>query len=127
MMRKIFLGAAVVCASACIALASPAGKPTFGTWGVDLSGMDNSVKPGDDFFLYANGAWLARTEIPADRTSIGSFQNLQILSEKRMKELVEKGGGGGPARLQIKGSAGLTYRATGLPPGLAMPCRYRSG
>ena len=90
MMRKIFLGAAVVCASACIALASPAGKPTFGTWGVDLSGMDNSVKPGDDFFLYANGAWLARTEIPADRTSIGSFQNLQILSEKRMKELVDE-------------------------------------
>jgi putative endopeptidase len=89
-MRKIFLGATVVCASACIALASPAGKPAFGTWGVDLSGMDKSVKPGDDFFLYANGAWLARTEIPADRTSIGSFQNLQILSENRMKELVDE-------------------------------------
>ncbi|HEY2884719.1 MAG TPA: M13-type metalloendopeptidase [Rhizomicrobium sp.] len=98
-MKKIVLGAAIACASACIAFASPAGKPAFGTWGVDLSGMDKSVKPGDDFFLYANGAWLARTEIPADRTSIGSFQNLQILSEKRMKELVDELEARNPATL----------------------------
>ena len=89
-MNRIFFGAVAICASVCIAFASPVGKPTFGTWGVDLSGMDKSVKPGDDFFLYANGAWVARTEIPADRTSIGSFQNLQILSENRMKELVDE-------------------------------------
>src|SRR5690349_10252098 len=88
-MKTIVLAAAIACATACIALASPASKPTFGTWGVDLSGMDKSIRPGDDFFLYANGAWLARTEIPADRASIGSFQNLQILSEDRMKKLVD--------------------------------------
>lgn len=87
-MNRICLSLAALAASSCIALAAPAAKPAFGTWGVDLTGMDSSVKPGDDFFLYANGAWLNRTEIPADRTSIGSFQNLQILSENRMKELV---------------------------------------
>ena len=87
-MNRIWLSLAALAASSCIALAAPAAKPAFGTWGVDLTGMDRSVKPGDDFFLYANGAWLNRTEIPADRTSIGSFQNLQILSENRMKELV---------------------------------------
>jgi putative endopeptidase len=89
-MKKVALSAIACCVLVCVALASPAGMPAFGTWGVDLSGMDKSVKPGDDFFLYANGAWLARTEIPADRTSIGSFQNLQILSEKHMKELVDE-------------------------------------
>jgi len=68
--------------------AQPAAKPTFGAWGVDLSGMDKSVKPGDDFFDYANGTWFKNAVIPADRTSTGSFQDLQILSEKRMKDIV---------------------------------------
>ncbi|HEY8948170.1 MAG TPA: M13-type metalloendopeptidase [Rhizomicrobium sp.] len=68
--------------------AQPAGKPTYGTWGVDLTGMDKSVKPGDDFFDYANGTWFKNAVIPADRTSTGSFQDLQILSEKRMKDIV---------------------------------------
>jgi len=68
--------------------AQPAGKPTYGAWGVDLSGMDKSVKPGDDFFDYANGTWFKNAVIPADRTSTGSFQDLQILSEKRMKDIV---------------------------------------
>jgi len=68
--------------------AQPAAEPTFGAWGVDLSGMDKSVKPGDDFFDYANGTWFKNAVIPADRTSTGSFQDLQILSEKRMKDIV---------------------------------------
>jgi putative endopeptidase len=41
--------------------------------GIDIAGMDQSVKPGDDFFRYANGGWLKATEIPADRTSFGAF------------------------------------------------------
>jgi putative endopeptidase len=41
--------------------------------GIDVAGMDKSVKPGDDFFGYANGGWMKATEIPADRTSFGAF------------------------------------------------------
>ncbi len=62
--------------------------PTYGGWGVDLSSMDRSVKPGDNFFLFVNGTWLKTATIPADRTSTGSFQDLQILSEQRMKAIV---------------------------------------
>ena len=40
--------------------------------GLDTAGMDRSVKPGDDFFEYANGTWLKRTEIPADRSTYGA-------------------------------------------------------
>jgi putative endopeptidase len=88
-MKRIAITLVALAGMASAALgAEPAGKPTFGDFGIDLTGMDRSVKPGDDFFLYANGAWLNRTQIPPDRTSTGSFQNLQILSEKRMKELV---------------------------------------
>ncbi|AQR72715.1 M13 family metallopeptidase [Sphingomonas sp. LM7] len=41
--------------------------------GVDVAGLNKSVKPGDDFDEYASGGWRARTEIPADRSSTGVF------------------------------------------------------
>jgi len=40
--------------------------------GIDVAGMDRSVKPGDSFFNYANGTWLKQTDIPADRSSYGA-------------------------------------------------------
>ncbi len=42
----------------------------------DKSGMDTTVSPGDNFFLYANGKWLKNTVIPASETGAGSFVNL---------------------------------------------------
>jgi putative endopeptidase len=62
-------------------------KTEYGTWGFDTSAMDKSVKPGDDFFLYTAGTWNKSAVIPPDRSSIGSFQNLRILSETRMQEI----------------------------------------
>jgi len=62
--------------------------PKFGKWGVDLTSLDPSVKPGDNFFLHVNGGWLKKAQIPADRSSTGSFQDLQILSEDRLKAIV---------------------------------------
>ena len=62
-------------------------KTEYGTWGFDTAAMDKSVKPGDDFFMYANGNWYKTAQIPPDRASTGSFQNLRILSEKRMQEI----------------------------------------
>jgi putative endopeptidase len=67
-------------------MAQPALK--FGKWGVDLSSLDPSVKPGDNFFLYVNGGWLKTATIPPDRSQTGSFQDLQILSEERLKTIV---------------------------------------
>jgi putative endopeptidase len=64
-------------------------SPKLGKWGVDLTSLDRSLKPGDDFFLYVNGGWLKTAEIPPDRSSTGSFQDLQILSEERLKTIVE--------------------------------------
>jgi len=64
--------------------------PHYGSWGFDLSGEDTSVKPGDDFFRYANGNYLKRTEIPADRTRFGNFDVLSILSENRVHLILEE-------------------------------------
>jgi hypothetical protein len=39
----------------------------YGTWGFDLAGMDSATKPGDDFFRFANGIWIDKTQIPPDK------------------------------------------------------------
>jgi putative endopeptidase len=66
--------------------------------GVDLSAIDKSVKPGDDFFHYANGEWIKRTEIPADRGSIGVFVELDQIASKRTAQIIEEASkqGGAP-------------------------------
>jgi putative endopeptidase len=58
--------------------------------GIDVAGMDRSVKPGDDFFEYANGTWLKQTEIPADRSSFGAFEVLLELTDKRVSDLIRE-------------------------------------
>jgi predicted metalloendopeptidase len=63
-------------------------KAVLGDWGVDLSGMDKSVKPGDDFFRYVSGSWFATAEIPPDRTTTGSFVQLDIQSETRVRGIM---------------------------------------
>ena len=63
--------------------------PRYGAWGFDLAGRDTSVKPGDSFFRYANGAALDQLTIPSDRTSYGSFPLLRELSDNRMKALIQ--------------------------------------
>ena len=45
--------------------------------GLNLSYMDNSVRPQDDFFNYVNGNWMKTAEIPSDKTSWGSFNALR--------------------------------------------------
>ena len=60
--------------------------------------MDRSVKPGDNFFEYANGDWIKRTAIPPDRSRIGVFSTLADLSDKRTAALIEEAAkSGGPA------------------------------
>ncbi|WP_413614191.1 M13 family metallopeptidase [Flavobacterium sp. N1719] len=50
--------------------------------GINLDLMDKSVQPGDDFFRYVNGAWFDKTDIPADRTRWGSFDELRQNTDK---------------------------------------------
>ena len=81
--------APVVTASAAV-VAAPAPKPAFGDFGVDLSAGDRSVKPGDDFFEFANGSWDRSFAIPADKSSFGPFDRLDELSKERVRLIIEK-------------------------------------
>ena len=56
--------------------------------GIDIAGIDKSVRPGDDFFAYANGAWLASTEIPADRSGWGTGAMVDERTSKRVADLI---------------------------------------
>jgi putative endopeptidase len=57
---------------------------------IAVANTDPSVKPGDDFYRYANGAWLARTEIPEDRAGIGVFSILADRSSKNVAAIIEE-------------------------------------
>ena len=70
--------------------ASPTVAKRYGTWGVDIDGMDRTVKPGDDFFRYANGIWADKTEIPPDQTRFGAFNLLRDLSELRVRGILDR-------------------------------------
>ncbi len=56
--------------------------------GLDLTGFDRSVRPQDDLYRFAGGAWLANTPIPADRSNYGSFIILDDKAQEEVKELI---------------------------------------
>ena len=58
--------------------------------GIDVAGMDRSVKPGDDFFRYANGTWDRNTPIPPDRSSWGLGAELTEQADRRTRGLLEE-------------------------------------
>ena len=65
------------------------GVAHFGTFGVDLGGMDKTVAPGDDFYDFVNGGWTKATPIPADKSSYGAFDTLADLSRDRTHTILE--------------------------------------
>ena len=76
--------------------------------GIDRVGMNLQVKPGDDFFEYANGNWLQSTEIPADQTAWGSFSILQEQNLERLHAIAQDAVG---ARDADRARVGALYAA----------------
>src|SRR6187431_662828 len=58
--------------------------------GLDFTGIDRSVRPGDDFFAYANGAWDKATPIPEDRSVYGVQAIVQDITRDRIVELIQQ-------------------------------------
>jgi putative endopeptidase len=65
-----------------------AGHAEIGPWGLDLTARDPSVKPGDDFYRYADGHWLDSHQIPPDRSRWGSFDELQERAERQVRDII---------------------------------------
>ena len=108
-----------IVASLLIGLAAVAGavsaqdaKPQYGPWGFDLAGADRSTRPGDDFFRFANGTWIDKTEIPADKPGYSLRLAMTDLTEQRLHELMEaaaKTAGHEPKTLD--GKVGAFYKS----------------
>jgi endothelin-converting enzyme/putative endopeptidase len=96
----LFVGAAAVAARPVHRATHPAahhaaaahGAPRYGTFGVDLAARDLSLRPGDDFWRYANNTWFQHNPIPADRTSWGVGSVLSEDVERQLHQLVEDAG-----------------------------------
>ncbi len=75
------------------AAVTPSAKPEIGAWGFDLTGMDTHVPPGQSFYRYANGQWLASTQIPADKAVYAMFTMLTDRSDERTRQIIESASG----------------------------------
>jgi len=73
-----------------VACHSAGSAPEPAASGLDVSLVDKAVRPQDDFFRHVNGGWLSKTEIPADKSSYGSFVELADKSEADIKAIVEE-------------------------------------
>ena len=58
--------------------------------GIVVDNMDNTTSPSEDFFRYVNGSWVDKTEIPADRTSWGSFNELRKKTDSEVLTIMNK-------------------------------------
>lgn len=56
---------------------------------LDISGIDSTIAPGDNFFQYINQKWMNETSIPATEIGAGSFFDLQTTSEKSLLEVIQ--------------------------------------
>jgi endothelin-converting enzyme/putative endopeptidase len=73
--------------------------------------MDTSVKPGDDFFRYANGKWLDSFEIPADRSRYGAFDQLAEAAEQDVHAIIEELAAGSPAPGSVEQKVADFYKS----------------
>ncbi|HEX5184778.1 MAG TPA: M13 family metallopeptidase [Allosphingosinicella sp.] len=85
-----FLAALLITAAA--PLVAETGHAKYGTWGVATADMDKNVKPGDDFFGYAEGNWLRTAQIPADKARAGYNYELPDETEVEVRKLIEDAG-----------------------------------
>ncbi|MBI1340390.1 M13 family peptidase [bacterium] len=70
--------------------AAPPPSAAIGTFGIDQSAMNASVKPGDDFFNYVNGTWVSSYAMPADKARYGVFDRLNDGAESDVRAIVDK-------------------------------------
>jgi len=93
-----------------VSAADLARAPRMGAWGFDLAGRDPAVRPQDDFYGYANGSYVAKLQIPPDRSRFGAFDLLSDLSQARMRAVLEKAAADGSATGQTA-QIGALYRS----------------
>ncbi|MFL5540728.1 MAG: M13 family metallopeptidase, partial [Longimicrobiaceae bacterium] len=76
--------------AAVLAVGAAGALPAQRALGIDTAGMDRSVRPQDDFYAFVNGNWQRNTQIPADRSTFGSFVTLTDRSEAAVHQILDE-------------------------------------
>ena len=79
--------------------------------GILLENMDKSIRPGDDFFSYVNGTWVATTEIPDDRSDLGTFALLRDEAQENVRVIIEGSASGDFSKGTDEQKVGDLYRS----------------
>ena len=87
-MTHLCRAAVTALAAAAAAVANAAAAPAAAPPGLDYAAIDRAVAPGDDFYRYANGRWIAATTIPADHSAWGPDEQLTELTAQRTAQLI---------------------------------------
>ena len=87
-LRPLLAALAVCCAGLAATPATAADAAPLRS-GIDRTSFDPSVRPQDDFFRSVNGGWLKRTEFPADKAYLGSFDAIHEKIQGELRALVE--------------------------------------
>jgi putative endopeptidase len=104
--NHLLLAGSLVLSSAAGAQGAPVYRPS----GFDLSAIERSIKPGDDFFQYANGAYLARSVIPADRPTVSRRFEMTDRMEGQLHQLLQDAWNGVAEQpTDTRGKAGAFY------------------
>jgi len=104
--RSILLASAIAFAAPALFAATPVYPP----FGLDQTAIDPAVKPGDDFFDYANGKYLARTPIPADRSAASRRLEMTDRTEAQLHVILDEAAARPPAN-DLTGKVGAFYAA----------------
>jgi putative endopeptidase len=107
MKRLLYFSMALLLAGACKQASEPDTKR------VVLTGIDTSKKPGDDFFMYANGLWYDTARIPASQAGVGSYSFLNYPQRIRLQGILDSISGSNNAAGSIEQKVGDFY-ASGM-------------
>ena len=91
----------------CAISLSPATKPVIQN--VNTQDMDRSVKPGDDFYRFANGGWLKAVTVPAGQSNYGTSAMLMEKTSERVRNLIQEAAGAKVATGNVSQKVGDYY------------------
>jgi predicted metalloendopeptidase len=103
-MKKIFILSVLFLINSTIA------QKTLST--IDKEFLDAKVKPTEDFFLFSNGKWIAKSKIPASESRWGSFNELEQNNKKKLTQILDfatKNPGKKGSQNQLLGDYYLSY------------------
>jgi putative endopeptidase len=112
MKRTVGIAVWLAGAAAATAPAVDAASPMYGQWGLDSAGMNTAIKPGRDFFGFANGAWVTQAQIPTDKPAVTLRLEMTDRIEARLRTLLQACAAKASHRPEdLEGKIGAFYRS----------------